>query len=486
MKRTVCLLIAAAAALPAASLLEQRIDQVLRTARAVAPGAVGIGVVQIATGRTLYSLNTDKLFVPASNTKLFSTALALTRLGPDYRFVTRVFASKEPDEAGRIDGDLVLAGGGDPSMSFLRIPYDKDAEPADPMEAIEAFAGRIAAKGVRSIGGDIVGDDTAYPWEPFAPGWGVQDPIWQYGAPVSALNLGNNSVQVSLTPAEQDGDPAAIAIAPALEYLVIENRTRTGAGADDDLDVRRTGPRQLQISGLVVRKAKRDPLYVAVDDPALFAAAALYDALTRRGIRVDGRPAARHAWDEARPPAPEGVLLAERRSPPLSELVRVVDKVSQNLWAELVFREVARVRTGIGSRRAAVDELSAFLKEIGIGAEDHALVDGSGLSRTGLVKPDAILQLLRFMYGSQHRELWLSALPVGGEDGTLERRFEKNPAAKSIQAKTGSLARVNALSGYADSATYGELAFSIMVNNTSAPAREVRQFIDRIGMILLE
>jgi serine-type D-Ala-D-Ala carboxypeptidase/endopeptidase (penicillin-binding protein 4) len=484
--RAALLLACSTGALESASLLEQRIEHTLRTSRAVMPGSVGIGVVQVATGRTLYSLNAEKLFIPASNTKLFSTALALTRLGPDYQFVTRVFAAAAPDGKGQVDGDLVLVGTGDPSMSFLRVPYDRDAEPADPMEAIEGFADQVAAKGVRTIRGDIVGDDRAYVWEPFAPGWGIHDPIWQYGAPVSALNLGNNSVRVWLEPSAVDGEPAAMQIMPGFEYLTIENRTWSGAGAEDDLEVRQTGPRQVQISGLVVRKERRDALYLAVDDPALYAAAALYDALARRGIRVEGRPVARHRTSEAAVEVAGGVLMAERRSPPMSELVRVIDKVSQNLWAELVLREVARVQRGVGARRAALEELTAFLKEIGIAEEDHAFTDGSGLSRMGLVKPDAVLALLRYMFASQYRELWVSALPVAGEDGTLERRFGKDPAAKAIQAKTGSLSRVNALSGYADSATYGELAFSIMVNNTNASAREVREFIDRIGMILLE
>jgi D-alanyl-D-alanine carboxypeptidase/D-alanyl-D-alanine-endopeptidase (penicillin-binding protein 4) len=164
----------------------------------------------------------------------------------------------------------------------------------------------------------------------------------------------------------------------------------------------------------------------------------------------------------------------------------VVDKVSQNLWAELLLREVARVRTGIGSREAGLEEMKAFLKEAGLSDSEYQFEDASGLSRLGLVTPEAVTRLLRYMHASRYRDEWLGAFPIGGADGTLAKRFGNEPEAKAILAKTGSLSHVNALSGYAESATYGEIAFSILVNNTKAPASEVRGFIDTIGMILLD
>ena len=166
---------------------------------------------------------------------------------------------------------------------------------------------------------------------------------------------------------------------------------------------------------------------------------------------------------------------------PLPTTIVAPSPKTASWWSRL-----SRARSGVGSRRGGLEELEVFLKETGIAKEDYTFADGSGLSRLGLVKPEAVVQLLRKMYASPLRETWVGALPVGGQDGTLEKRFGKDPAAKAIHAKTGSLTHVNALSGYADSATYGELAFSIMVNNSSAPAKEVREFIDRIGMFLLE
>ncbi len=486
MLRSATILFCAATLASGASLLEQRIDQTIRRSEIVAPASVGIEVVQIATGKTLYSRNSDSLFIPASNTKLFTTALALVRLGEDHRMTTRLIARSGPDGSGKIDGDLILYGGGDPSMSFIRIPYSADAEPANPMAGIEALADEVAARGVRGISGNIVGDDSAYEWEPFPPGWGIDDPVWEYGAPVSALSIGSNSLRVDLTASSVDGEPAALRIIPAFEYFVIANRTRSAAAGEPKLEVRRTGSRYLEISGDVPRRTDPVTLWLAVDDPAMYAASALRDALTLRGIRIDGEPVARHRVEGDAITVPQGVLLAERESPPLYQLIRVTDKVSQNLWAELLLREVARVETGVGNRKAGLGAMAAFLEDAGVPSDDYAFSDGSGLSRLTLVKPSAVVRLLRWMHGWRGRDLWTTVLPIGGEDGTLEKRFDKAPPAKAIHAKTGSLSHVNALSGYADSATYGELAFCIIVNNTSGPASEVRKFIDKIGMILLE
>src|ERR1017187_8572554 len=165
MVRFALLVFLATVAATAASLLEQRIDQLFRTFPAIEAGTAGVEIVQLGTGKVLYSRNAGKLLTPASNTKLFSTALALTKLGPDFRIPTRVYADRAPDSTGHVQGDLTIVGNGDPSMSFLEGPYVKDGELLNPMAAMEAFADRIAARGVRSISGDIAGDDTAFPAE---------------------------------------------------------------------------------------------------------------------------------------------------------------------------------------------------------------------------------------------------------------------------------------------------------------------------------
>jgi D-alanyl-D-alanine carboxypeptidase/D-alanyl-D-alanine-endopeptidase (penicillin-binding protein 4) len=245
------------------------------------------------------------------------------------------------------------------------------------------------------------------------------------------------------------------------------------------------GSPQLRLWGTLSGETQ---LLLAIDDPARYAAYAFRDALARRGVDVRGRPVALHRPAGAPPPpvGPRGLELAGRYSPPLVELLRILDKVSQNLHAELMLREVARAVRRDGARESGLEEERLFLSEAGIGKAEYTFIDGSGLSRMDLVTPAAVVKLLRSMYASRYRDAWMSLLPVGGEDGTLATRFDGHAAARRIHAKTGSLEHVAALSGYVDSASRGMLAFSILANNSNAPGSEIRALIDRIALLLAE
>lgn len=474
---------------PAQSLRE-RVESALESSPAAKRAFWGMQVVDLTSGETMFQLNANRFFVPASNAKLFTTALALTRLGPDYRFETTIRASAPPDASGRIAGDLILVGGGDPTLSARAVPYQKGPATGDPLQAIEALAGQVYAAGVRRIDGDIIGDDSKYVWEPYPEGWAQDDAVWDFGAPVSALAVNDNMLSLTLRASGAGGHAPGLFLSPALEYYFIDNRVRTGPGLDNKRYVERlSGSRQLRLWGTMSSDpASSVTLRVAIDDPALYAAYALADALSRRGVQIGGRPRARHwyANQEGVPPAPGGVELARRSSPPLVEILRIIDKVSQNLHAEMVLREVARSRKGIGSREAGLEEARAFLAELGLEDADCHFVDGSGLSPSDLVAPAAVVKLLRYMHGSPVRDAWISLLPVGGEDGTLSARFNGKPEAHRIHAKTGTLDHAAALSGYAESRSHGLLAFSILTNNFNAPGAEIRAVIDKIALMLTE
>jgi D-alanyl-D-alanine carboxypeptidase/D-alanyl-D-alanine-endopeptidase (penicillin-binding protein 4) len=441
-------------------------------------GSVGIHIVDLESGETVYEWNANRLLSPASNVKLFTSALGLLRLGADYQFVTKVTAPSAPDARGRIAGSLTLVGAGDPNLSGREIPYRVDATNGDPLAAIEELAEKVHQKGVRRIDGGIIGDDSVWTWDPYPDGWTVEDTIWAYGAPVSALAIGDSAVSVTVQPA----DPARITVTPPVDYFVFDSRVRTGSPASIGIE-RDPGSRQVRITGSLPAKHSGVTLRVAVDDPALYAATALRDALTRRGIAVRGDAVARHA--PARP-AETSVELAGRTSPPLAEGLRVIGKVSQNLHAEMLLRAVGKSRRNEGSTQAGLQELRALLAEIGIEREEFKLGDGSGLGRANLVTAAAVVKLLRFLHAGPERENWLSLLPVGGEDGSLRQRFQNSPAAGKIRAKTGSLGNVTALSGYAERASGGRLAFSILINNANRPAAEVREFVDTLCVLMVE
>jgi D-alanyl-D-alanine carboxypeptidase/D-alanyl-D-alanine-endopeptidase (penicillin-binding protein 4) len=496
-----CAFVLAIASHLAAAGLPESIDRLLAASGPVgAPARAafwGIQIVDLGTGKTLYELNPNRFFVPASNTKLFTTALALTRLGPDFTFQTRVVADNPPDAEGRIRGALRLVGGGDPNLSARAIPYHMGPVTGNPLAAIEDLAEQVVARGVKRIDGGIIGDDTWYLWQPYGEDWAIDDPQFEYGAPVSALTVNDNAVTLAIRPGARDGDPAALAWNPPLEYYRVDNRIRTvAAGGVRSIHFRRDpGGFEVRLWGSIPLRDRGEDLVLAIEDPALYAAQSLSQALEERGVAIGGGATAMHAFPNetpdlaqaaAPPAAVSGVELARRVSAPLIEDLRITDKVSQNLHAELALRAVGRARRNLGSLEAGVAEIQAFLAEAGIDPEAYNLADGSGLARLNLVTPATVVKLLRYMYASPARDNWISLLPVGGQDGTLSARFGESAVAGRVHAKTGTLAHVSALSGYVQRPEGGWVAFSILVNNYNGRATEVRGVMDRICALIME
>ena len=464
--------------------IESAIEQILATS-AAQRAVWGIHAVDLATGRVLYQRNAGIPLAPASNTKLLSTALGLLRLGPDYKFETRVLATRAPDAQGRLAGDLVLLGGGDPTLSARAIPYQIGPVQGDPLEPLAELADQIVQSGVGIVTGDLIGDDTRWPWIPYPDGWTVDDTIWEYGAPLSALTLNDNSIRLTIRPPKKPGETAEVTLNPPVDHFTIHNTVRVAAGAERKIIVNRLpGSRVLLISGSTPPAAGAVTELIAVDDPALFAAQALAQLLRDRGVVLQGSVRAAYRLPGRPPSEPEGLVLARRVSPPLIETLRVINKVSQNLHAEIVLREVGRVRQGEGTADAGQKEMTGFLTSLGIDKLDLALEDGSGLSRRTLVTPAAITTLLRFLHQSEFGDSYASTLPIGGEDGSLASRFRGVRKASTVRAKTGSISHVSALSGYTTDGTTRRIAFSIVVNNYTAPSAEIRQLLDKIAVVI--
>lgn len=459
--------------------LQHQVERILQSKPAGQRALWGIKAVDVATGRTLAAVNPGRLFRPASNAKLFTTAYALTSLGPRYALATTVLGSATPDREGRIAGDLIFVGGADPSLSG-QPALRKIDQPGDPLQAVEELAAQVAAAGVRQVEGDVVGDDTLLPWEPYPDGWTLDDSTWDYGAPVSALMVGNGAVKLRIVCSTNNGPPS-LTLIPPVEYFAIDQSVRCGSNNRPDLTLDRS--RQLlRVRGEM--PAAGAEFALAVDDAARYSAYALREALLRRGIAVRGGAVARHRTVSEPYVAPQGVELARRTSPPLVELLRILNKVSQNQYAEILLRETARVRGGPGTLKDALERRRAYLASIGIPESGAKLADGSGLARQNLITPNAMITLLLAMHASTHRDEWLSLLPVGSVDGTLEDRFRNDPAGRRIRAKTGTLSAVTALSGYVDRRRGGRTAFTIIVNNYDVSTSEIRALVDRVALLL--
>jgi D-alanyl-D-alanine carboxypeptidase/D-alanyl-D-alanine-endopeptidase (penicillin-binding protein 4) len=452
-------------------------------------GSWGVLISDAATGEVLYSRNADGYFMPASNAKLFTTALALATLGPDYRVRTTVGSSGTLDANGVLNGDLVLTGRGDANLSNRKFPFDKKEEREGPAEKILAeFAGAVAERGVKEITGDIIADDSMFQHEKFPSGWLVDDILWSYGAAVSAIAIHDNVFTLDLRPGAREGDSARYDAGLAADFYSVENSALTSArGTEEKLAVARDpGSRLIHVSGTMPLDAQTRHLTIAIEDPAEFAAGILARLLEARGVKIDGHSRARHVADSAADAIAPQTVLAEHTSVPLSDEIRLTNKNSENLHAELLLLLSAHEKAGARNYEDALKFAAEFFKAAGIADGDVALSDGSGLSRKDLVTPRAVVQLLRYAAAQPWGDLYRSTLPVAGEDGTLSDRMKNTPAAARVFAKTGTIGHGNTLSGYATTIRGERLLFSILGNNNNLHAQDANKVIDAICVAMVE
>jgi D-alanyl-D-alanine carboxypeptidase/D-alanyl-D-alanine-endopeptidase (penicillin-binding protein 4) len=462
----------------------------------------GVVVADQDTGAILYELNADHFFAPASNAKIFTTALALASLPPSFRFRTTLESQGVLGADGRLGGDLRFVGRGDPDLSNRKFPYAGKVQHEGPTEKVLAeMIDEAVAKGLKEVDGDIVADDSYFPYDPYPAGWSVGDLFFTFGAPVSAIAFNDNSISIDVLPALVAGEPAAVTVSPgyALNPFGQEITTGPGDAKPDFAVVRRPGTGFQLLRGSIPLGHASMKIDLAMLDPAEIVASTLKQLLEERGVHVTGTTRVRHApppdTSDAGdlPPPPEAALysatltfLAEHFSQPLIESVRVTNKVSQNLHAELLLRTVARERTGVGSSGAGLKLEKDFLAGAGIADGDVGLADGSGLSGSDLVTPRAVIEILRYAAEQPWGSDFMSTFPIAGVDGTLETRMKGTAAEGIIHAKTGGLEHAHALSGYATTQRGEHLVFSIFGNNNTQKGRDATIAIDAIGVAMVE
>ena len=470
------------------SALDKRIDKILATSDA-RRGSWGIQVIELANGKLLYERDADHLFIPASNMKVFTTAAALEKLGPDYVFQTTVESEAAPDAQGRV-GNLYLVGRGDPNLGVRTFPYTYHGpqQPAD--KFVQEMADQVKAHGVNEVTGTLVADDSYFVWEPFAPNWAADDLEWGYGAPVSALAFNDNLLALDVKPGKKVGDEASVRLSPVTDYYLLKSHILTSAkGTEKNYHLeRQPGSMELDLWGQIPIDSVDDIDTVAIANPPGLLAEQFRTALQARGIVVQGPIEVRHltrleaaSLPNPIPPSSPRVVLAEHTSPPLSEAIKVVNKESENLHAEMLLRTLGRVQNNRGSLAGGLEALNAFAaQQVGIVPGETYFSDGSGLSREDLMAPQAVVKLLVYMAHSPHFPAWFDSLPVSGIDGTLAHRLLTEDMKGKIHAKTGSVEHVNTLSGYMDVPSGKRLAFSIMVNNHPLPNKAGQETLDAI------
>ena len=423
---------------------------------------VGAYVESLTRGDVLFELQADRLFTPASNTKLFTAAAALDRLGPDFHFETQVRGLKR----GRNDWDLTLQGGGDPVLATADL-------------ASLAKATRDA--GVVRVSRPLRCDDGYFDAQRYGFGWSFGDEPFYYGAQISALTVNRNVTRVTIRPAARAGLALLVEPEPFYRGAIDVTATTAPAGSADTLSVtRRRARNEIVVAGEMPVGAAARTVSVTVEEPALLAGWIFQDELAKAGVRVAGTP-------ERRAAPPTAIVLARHTSPPLAEILPLFNKPSDNLIGEMLLKTIGRVRRGVGSAAAGRAEVSAFLGEIGIDPGAYRLMDGSGLSRNNLVAPRAIAQLYRAMRQHRHADIFFDSLTVAGVDGTLRRRMLGTAAANNLRGKTGTLMGVCTLSGVMRTAGGEEIVLVVMTNHhTDADSSRVRAVEDRFAVTLAE
>jgi D-alanyl-D-alanine carboxypeptidase/D-alanyl-D-alanine-endopeptidase (penicillin-binding protein 4) len=447
--------------------------------------AWGVKIVSLDTGRTLYEHAPFRRLSPASNSKLYASALALDTLGGDYRIHTPILATAAVNGAGEVKGNVIVSGRGDPSWNPRRTKQEFGT-------IFEPFVAVLKQAGVRRVTGDLVADATYFHETPNGAGWTGDDLNDYYGAEISAITLEDNYVDLRITPGATVGAACAVEFLQPHSGLVIDNRTTTtAAGGARHISVLRVlGETTVQIFGELPLGAKEAITEATVPRPALWFATGLKAALVRAGINVDGE-ARGVRWPETTAVTPGAVKLGEIVSPPLRELVEALMKVSQNLQTDLVFAQVGEAQrkpttpAWVQSDELALTALKDFLRRNALRDDEVIFDEGSGLSRNNLTTAAATTALLQFM--AKHREAaaFAAALPIAGVDGSLRRRMKNTPAEGRIHAKTGALRWTTALSGYVTSLAGERLAFSLMLNRYAAlKDRSASQELDEIAVLL--
>lgn len=448
--------------------LADRIDAVLNTADARS-GFWGVYVQDLQSGEVLYQHNADKPLIPASNQKVLTAATALDALGSDYRYQTGLYFDGVVDGT-VLRGDLILRGSGDPTLSSVEV------RGRDPLQD---WARELAALGITRIEGRLLGDDSVFDNKPYAEGWDIDYLTSQssrmLGVSTSGLAYRDNVISIQIR-STRAGARAEVNTLPE-GYLDLRNQTSTSSrrrGFTTTIE-RVLGTETVVIRGTVPR-SYRGTVEIPVTDPTAFTLYTLDQHLRDAGIET---ALTRHNTDDLdqRPRYDRAQLLFVHLSPPLAEILEIVNKESNNFFAEQVFRSISPQ----GSADASERRIKALFTRAGASTDGISVRDGSGLSRKDFVTPEAMVKLLAYMYEHEEREAFIGSLPKGGEPKTtLHYRLRDVP----VRAKTGSLQYVRALSGYATTSNSRPVAFTVLVNNYTAPSYRIMRTIDRVVLTL--
>lgn len=429
-----------------------------------------VSVKSLKTGEALFEMSPARMLTPASTHKVLTSAVAADRLGWDFRYSTKIYATGSLSSAGDLDGDLVIVSNGDPTIN-----------PRHPERwgAFDAWAKQLYDKGVRRVGGQLIGDDNAFAEPGWGFGWSWDDLVTGYGAAVGGLQYNENQVEVLIGPGLDAGGRAVISVSPPGSGVILDHGVTTVAqGEPTRVSVERIpGSNVLSVRGQVAIGSPAITELAAVPNPTTFYLNALREALARNGVFVGGNPL---DIDEARvkPDYAKATLLLEDQSSTLESIIDVCLKWSRNEYAETMLFSLSPAGTE-ATAAAGLKVVNETLLAWGVKPEWYIARDGSGLSRNDYLSPEALTTVLTHLWRDQrHADKFRGTLPQSAVSGSLANRMKGTVAAERVFAKTGSMSNVRSLAGYALTLDGEPVVFAMMANGFHVSSSRIDAAMD--------
>ena len=441
---------------------------------------IGICVQAVESGEYIFLSNDSKTFIPASTQKVITTAAALELLGENFKFATKIYLDGKLNPDGEFVGNIIIRGLGDPSLSKY---YYKS-----PIEILESWVKTIDALGINSIKGNIIGDDSYFDGSYYGPGWSWDDFSYYYSSQVSALSINDNRIDFFIYSGDSVGDVSRITPYPISSYYRLVNNVRTSPASvqSNITGIRDINSNIIRLSGTVPFEPGRKTSYsysTTIDNPAMFFLSLFRNILDEKKISFSGgllMKSDMHEFIDYAALTPQ----IEFYSPPLSEIISIINQESHNLAAEMLFKTIGKENSGIGSFYSGSEYVLKYLSKAGVNTQNIRVTDGSGLSRLNLMSPRNMVNVLNYIYRTPYKDVFMKSLSKPGEPGTLKRRMTRSKAEKSVFAKTGGMNYVSAICGYVSTADNETFAFSIMMQNFTVPATLATNLQDLILMRL--
>lgn len=446
---------------------------------------VGVAVASTRTSELIFRFNEKKLFVPASNMKLFTTAAALLELSPDFSYKTTLSTDGKP-VSGTLEGNLIITASGDPTISGY---FNGN----NPIAVFEQWADDLHKKGITAIHGDIIVDNSAFQDKPLGEGWHWDDLDHCYAAPKDAFSFNNNCLAIIISPGNTTGFPVKYRLEPDTEYFTVVNNAVTGPpGSENNILLSFTEDRRnIALKGSIPSDHDDSVKYLAIKNPPEFGVFVFKEILKRKGISftkatekylLKNSATGKAAQDEIRQANLSGhnIIFSEYRSPGLSEIIKVINKLSNNFYAEQLFLSLAENTGRKGNSSEASLAVQSILRKNGIDLDGFFMVDGSGLSRLNLITPELTVRLLQKMKQSALFIPFYESLAITGIDDTPAKHGLPRPFENNARTKTGTMKHIKNLSGYITTKDGELLAFSLLCNNCDVPSETINKVYTKI------